>query len=319
LSRLARISLVVAVLGALAWASSVASASTLVARNATNVKLAVNQTGKKALLTYKVNGVTNHVLVSGAVNALTPSPTTPQVAFTIDHTGGGKSVWKHFKNKCQQYDGPTLAFLVVACKAKDGSYWAIQKWQYWMPFFGYSPWLAYQNDWAFHLSHWTGPLAVLELWADWIYTAQGAKAPHNVFGHFTYGGISVYGFVVKPGGVPGDAYGRVVFYEALDSLLGPGWWRLTGILARNPSGMFCHAMIPLPTYSNYPNPHVVDAGNGKKYRVYAEGPGVTPLVMTEVDDPGDFDPQDSAKVKREEAGDSLLQVWLAPPACLKGH
>ena len=54
----------------------------------------------------------------------------------------------------------------------------------------------------------------------------------------------------------------------------------SGILARNPSGMLCHAMIPQMTFSNYPNPHEVDPGPGEAYQAYVAGPGVTPLVMT---------------------------------------
>jgi hypothetical protein len=305
------------------WPAATASGSTLFARDAKNLKLAVNASGQKALLTYKVQGakrmVTKHVLVWGAVNALQPTQNLPQVQFKVDYTGGPKKAWKKFKNKCQPYDGPELTFVVAACKARDGSYWAVQAWQYWYPFFGYQPWLLHQDDVAFHISHWTGPLALIELWSDWIDLANGATAPHFVFGRMTYGAIPVYGYVIKPGGIPGDGYGRIVYFETFDSKLGSEWWRLTGILTRNPSGMFCHAMIPGPTYSNYPNPHIVDAGNGTKYRVYGEGPGVTPLVSAEVDDPGDFDMNDPAKVTREEMGDSLLQQWSAPPACLKGN
>jgi len=306
----------------LAWWATSAFASEFFARDATNVKLAVSADGQKALLVYTVNGVTKRVLVSGAVNALAPSETTPQVHFQmtpLGPRGPDKKIWKTFKDRCKPYDGPALAFLVVACEAPDGSYWAIQSWKNWQPFFGYQPWLPYQDDVAFHLSHWTGPLAQLEIWSDWIDIGYGATSPHDLIARLSYGGSPVYGYVIKPGGVPGDGYGRVVYIETLDSLLGTGWWRLTGILTRNPSGMLCHAMVPGMTYSNYPNPHVVDAGNGKAYRAYVEGPGVTPLVMAQVDDPGNWDPNDPAKGQRRATSTSLLQQWQAPPACLKGH
>jgi hypothetical protein len=288
----------------------------------TGVKLAVDASGKKALLTYQLNGATRRTLVSGAVNALTPSKDTPQVKFEMDQLGPrgkDKKIWSSFKNKCKPYDGPALAFLVTACKAPDGSYWAVQSWQYWLPFFGYQPWLPYQDDVAFHVSHWTGQLAQLEMWADWIDVGRGAAAPHDVIARLYYGGSPVYGYVVKAGGVPGDGYGRVVYIETLDSLLGAGWWRLTGILARNRSGTLCHAMVPQMAFSNYPNPHEVDAGNGTAYRAYVEGPGVTPLVMTQVADPGNYDQNDLAKVERQSNGLSLLNSWNAAPACLKGH
>ncbi len=323
---------------------SAASASTLFARNATDVKLSVSADGNRALVTYDVDGKQKHTLVFGAVNALAPSATAPQVEFTIDYTGGlkrvpGKKVCrtvvrrgKHvrvcsrskprvvlpFQNSCRPYDGPELAFLVVACKAPDGSYWAIQRWQYWLPFFGFQPWLDYQDDWALHISHWSGPIASLELYADWIDTGQGPAAPHNLFGRLTYGGTPVYGFVVKPGGVPGDGYGRVVYVETYDSAFGAGWWRETGILTRNPSGVFCHALVPLKPYSNYPNQNITPAGTGTKYRAYVEGPGVTPLVMAEVADPGNFDPSDPAKVAHENETNAIIDRYAADaPACLR--
>jgi hypothetical protein len=309
-------------LGLLSWPAATASGSTLFARNATNVKLAVSANGQKALLTYKVDGVTKRMLVSGAVNSLAPSATAPQVKFDqrrLSARPKDRKIWKHFKNKCTSYDGPALAFLVVACKAPDGSYWAVQAWKYWQPFFGYQPWLAYQDDVATHISHWTGPLAELEAWTDWIDVAHGSTSPHELIARLTYNGQPVFGYQAGNGGQPQDGYGRVVYVEALDSLLGPGWWRLTGILTRNPSGMLCHAMVPVPTYPNYPNPHVVDAGNGTSYRLYVEGPGVTPAVMTQVDDPGNYDASNPAKVQRLATGDSLRAQWHAPTACMKGH
>ena len=311
----------VAALGLFVLWSGPASASHFFARDATAVKLAVNASGK-ALLTYKIKGATRHMLVTGALNALPPSRTTPQVKFNttlLGPRGKDKKIWARFKNKCKPYDGPALAFVVVTCKAPDGSYWAVQAWQNWLPLFGYQPWLPYQDDMAFHVSHWTGPLAQIEMWASWIDVGRGASAPHDVIARMLYGGSPVFGYVVKPGGIPGDGYGRIVAIETVDSLLGAGWWRVTAILTRNPSGMLCHAMIPQMTFSNYPNPHEVDPGPGKAYRAYAEGPGVAPLVMTQVQDPGDYDPNDPAKVERQSTTLSLLKAWGAPPACQKNH
>ena len=112
-------------IGALSWSAATASGSELFARDAKDVKLAVSADGQSALLTFKAptangNGqVTKRILVSGAVNAVQPSETTPQVQFNQRYLTTGakdKKVWKNFKNKCKSYDGPDLAFLVVACK-----------------------------------------------------------------------------------------------------------------------------------------------------------------------------------------------------------
>ena len=48
--------------------------------------------------------------------------------------------WKTaFHGGCGRYDGPALAWKVVACKAPDGSYWAVQAWQRKLPNYGVSP------------------------------------------------------------------------------------------------------------------------------------------------------------------------------------
>src|SRR5438552_4144420 len=107
-----------------------ATASDLLELNATTVSRAVN--GSTALVTYQARGATRRVLAWGAVGARTPSAATPQVRFKHDYSGGlstqGRAVWVRFVNRCSPYDGPALAYLVVACKAPDGSYWALQRW-----------------------------------------------------------------------------------------------------------------------------------------------------------------------------------------------
>src|SRR4051812_50100044 len=78
-----------------------------------------------------------HVLVWGAVNARysdAPGTVRPrQVELQVDYSGGWKTrrkdLWKHFEDRCTPYDGPKLPFLLAACDAPDGSYWAAQSWQ----------------------------------------------------------------------------------------------------------------------------------------------------------------------------------------------
>ena len=95
--------------------SATARASERVDVDATGVRLAVN--GARALVTYRARGRTFHVLAWGAVNALPPSQTVPQVHFRFDWSGGWKSqhrlVWKHFRNRCRKYDGPELVYAVA--------------------------------------------------------------------------------------------------------------------------------------------------------------------------------------------------------------
>ena len=133
-----RASLLVMVIVAAAIASN-ASASQLIDRNASAIKLEVNAKGE-ALISYKAHGTPRHVLAWGAENAIAPTRTRQQVAFKLDYAGGwGKyqqDYWKTFKNSCNAYDGPTLAWYVTACNASDGSYWALQKWQRMLPNYG---------------------------------------------------------------------------------------------------------------------------------------------------------------------------------------
>ena len=73
------------------------------------------------------------MLAWGGVNAKPPAKGGKQVEFKLDYSGGygkyGKTYWKTFGTTCQQYNGPPLAWLVKACKAPDGSFWALQAWQ----------------------------------------------------------------------------------------------------------------------------------------------------------------------------------------------
>jgi hypothetical protein len=165
--RQSRFLVLVCALGTALTLAGSASASQLVARNASNIKLGVNAKGT-ALVTYSVRGKVTHLLAWGAVNARQrPSnPRIKQVAFKLDYSGGWRHhrlTWKHFKNTCGAYDGPDLPWLVAACKAPNGSYWALQSWQTALPDLGLAPWLGQQKTWWLHLAHWTGNLAKLDV------------------------------------------------------------------------------------------------------------------------------------------------------------
>src|ERR1051326_337249 len=136
-----------------------AGASEIVTRNATRITLETDNHGR-AMVSYFQRGRMWHVFVSGAVNARQPSRTGQQVHFNKDFSGG-RGEWKHFKNTCRPYDGPELAWKLRACKASDGSYWALQMWQRMLPNVGYTPWTHGQKVWEVHVSHWTGQTAQL--------------------------------------------------------------------------------------------------------------------------------------------------------------
>ena len=71
-------------LAALVFAPA-AHASQLIARNATGVRLQVNQS--QASVTFRSGGATKHVLAWGAVNALSPNPRR-----NVDWSSGGIAI-----------------------------------------------------------------------------------------------------------------------------------------------------------------------------------------------------------------------------------
>jgi hypothetical protein len=264
-------------LGALAFPAA-GGASGLVDRNATKIRLAVRANGT-ALVTYRAAGRTRHVLASGAINALHPGSAARQVSFALDYTGGWATkrrlVWKTFGKTCLRYDGPALPWLVKACKSPDGSYWALQSWQLDLPHRGFPPWQARQTDWELHLSHWRGPIASLDVWTDWAFGGQA----HDLFGRLRYLGVPVHGFRTTAGGAP-DSFGRSLYIDTFDSAYGPGWKRETSIVFRKPTGSFCYSFWPTNDVSLPGRPRR-PAGNGKRYRITVQGPGVTPDVAWE--------------------------------------
>ena len=302
-----------------------ARASQLVDRNAENVKLAVNRKGQ-ALVTYRVGGRVRHVLIWGAVNARPPSQSVPQVRFRVDYSGGWgiyrKPIWQTFRNVCRAYDGPSLPFFVTACKAPDGSYWALQSWQRLYPNLGFLPWLPHQRAFELHISHWTGPLVHIDLWTDWIYSGRY----HHVFGRVTYRGNPVYGFKTTRYGARLDAYGRLVYLDTYHSRYGPGWRRENSFVTHTGTGIYCYGFYQYdPSTAGYEKPPSWPAhklrgpGNGNQYRATVEGPGVTPDVSVTVAGLSDFDPANPEHVAYEQRQNDLLDTIVGPDKLCRHH
>jgi hypothetical protein len=265
------------ILFALAAAAGVdARASQLVDRNVSAVRLTIRGDGV-ALLSYRKNGRARHVFAWGALNAREPNPVIPQVRFKLDYTGGwartGRPLWRSFRGVCLPYDGPPLAWLVTACKAPDGSYWAVQSWQRIQPMRGLPAFRPDQMKWELHLSHWTGPLAELQISPNWNYGGEW----QGLFGRLLYRGQPVHGFR-RSAGVAGSTYTRYFYIDTFDSAWGQGWKRAAGKSTHNPNGGFCFSFVPDRPYPNRPKR---PPGNGKRHRVTVAGPGVTPDVEWE--------------------------------------
>jgi hypothetical protein len=83
----------VSALAVLAVAPATASASTIVDRNATEVSLQVDRTGR-ALVQYTAQGKRERVLAWGALNAHAPTRTRAQAKFRLDYSGGYESRYR---------------------------------------------------------------------------------------------------------------------------------------------------------------------------------------------------------------------------------
>jgi len=235
----------------------------------------VNRAGVALVQYVRSSGASRRVLVWGAVNGLAPAPGARQVRFRFDYAGGygafhDARYWRRFPNACRPYDGPRLAFFVAGCTAPDGSLWALQAWR------------RLQQAVELHVSHWTGPLALLDIHSHWTYGGQYL----GLFGRVTYAGAPVHGYASNPVGNPRDRFGRNVYIDTFDSSSGPGWRRETGILLHSPTGTFCHSFIR-PA-----------AAAGKRFRVVLIGPGVTPDVEWEGPAPRSDEPSAAAAVRR---------------------
>jgi hypothetical protein len=293
-------------------AAPAAWASAIVDRNAKDVRLSVGDDGTTALVEYTTPaGKRMHVLAWGAVNALQPQH-SPQVKFKFDYSGG----WGRFRQPegyrrlhtaCGRYDGPDLPWLVTACKASDGSYWALQSWQRMLPNLGLDPWSPAQSVWELHLSHWRGALPRLEIHLDWVNTQRA----RHLFGRLTYLGVPVHGWWTTKAGAPLDSYGRNVYLDVLDApAYGPGWRRENSFVAQNPGGNFCYGFYPHQPYPGYP-PGTRGPGVGVAYRATVIGPGVLPDVGWEGTDIGDYDPNDPAKVALEQQANALADEFAS--------
>jgi hypothetical protein len=254
----------------------IAQASELIDRNVSRPTLAVSADGK-ALITYRAQGKLHRVLAWGATNAIAPTRGRAQVKFKLDYSGGWGTfrspVWKGFENSCQAYDGPELHWLLAACTAPDGSYWALQSWQRMLPNYGLAP-TPKQAVWELRLSHWTGDLPVLEVSTNWAY-----RRFDHIFGRFSYLGNPVFGFRSTAAGVPLDTFGRNLYVDTFDSAYGKGWKRENSFLMHTRSGAFCYGFFK---HGKRP------VGKGERYRATIIGPGVTPDIFWESAAPGPY-------------------------------
>ena len=239
--------------------------------------LKVDAEGRAGVSYVKESGQSRRVLVWDAVDAYSPRAGQRQVKFKKDYAGGWgvyrKDIVATMVNTCVPVAMPSLPWLLTACRARDGSFWALQRWQRMLPNLGHPPWKPEQAVWELHISHWTGDVAKLEVHLDWSYSGSA----HHLFGRLTYRGKPVYGFSTTPTGAPLDGWGRNLYLDTFNSAYGPGWRRENSFLAHKGTGVFCYGFHERPPYPGYPA-GMRPEGNGARYRITVLGPGVTPAV-----------------------------------------
>jgi hypothetical protein len=136
----------------------------------------------------------------------------------------------------------------------------------------------------------------------------------SIFGRYTYDGQPVYGFGTTRVGAPTDGFGRLIYLDTFDSVYGSGWRRENSFVAHNPSGVFCYGFYPFdPTAGGYKHPPGQTAkrgpGIGSQYRLFAEGPGVTPDIATIVQPLHAFDARNPADVAFEQQQAETISSW----------
>ena len=255
--------------------------------NASHVRLAVSEDGKRALVTYRAGGKTRHALVWGACNALPPSQTVPQVRFKIDWTGGwetyGHTVWRQLRQRLPAVRRPAarrarrrvqgarrlvLGGAALAAEPPAPRLPAVQ---------GGPDRLGARRlalDGRARAARGARRLGLQRAGAQPLRPADSTAASR-----------CTASTPCKGTGAPQDRYGRSLYIDTLDSAYGAGWKRETSIVFRNPTGVFCYSFWPTHDVS-LPGQPARPAGYGSAYRIEVLGPGVTPNLVATVDDPG---------------------------------
>ena len=258
-------------------AAGAAEASQIIDRNAGNVKIRVTKTGI-AQIRYSARGRKRKVLAWGAVNATPPTPGARQELFTVNYSNGFGTPYaklgRNFPNACRRYDGPRLPRMVAACKAPDGSYWALQQWQRMLPNYGVAA-RGNQRQSELRLSHWRGELPVLTVKADW---ALSGRYEH-LYGSLVYQGRPLYGFKTDRFGAPLDKFGVLLYLDTFNSAYGAGWKRAISFVTHRPNGVFCNELAPR---GGRP------AGKGSKYRITVSMVGALPDLFWQGRSPGRY-------------------------------
>ena len=224
----------------------------------------------------------------------------------MDYAGGlrkhGSGYAGSFRDRCRPYDGPRLVLFVAACKAPDGSYWALQRWQRIAPMRGFDPFLPEQRAHELHVSHWSGPAARARRLAE-LDLRRPACRGCSAGSPTAASPCTASGHRLRRGTIP---YARFVYIDTFNSVYGPGWKRDTGIVTHLRNGAFCYSFVAQVPPPGYPSKEPRGPGNGERHRVTVMGPGVTPIVRWEGEGLGRYN------AVADQAFNRLFDQWVGP-------
>ena len=152
---------------------------------------------------------------------------------------------------------------------------------------GFDPWKPIQSAYGFNVSHWSGPIAQLDVTQNWTYDGSWTALD----GRLTYDGQPVFGYKTPSATKHGDGYARYVYIDTHDSVYGPGWRHDAAKVLHVGNGAFCYSFVPQRPPAGYPSDEPRGPAPGDFERVTVLGPGVTPDVQWAGPGLGAYDPQ----------------------------
>ena len=145
------------------------------------------------------------------------------------------------RNACRPTTAPISTGSSTACKAPDGSYWALQSWQIALPDLGFMPWLV-QAERAGGFSCRTGPARSPS--STPTPTGSTAATSRRSSGSFTYHGQGVHGFGTTDFGARPTATAAYVYLDTYNSVYGTGWRRENAFVTHKPTGNLLLRLLP---------------------------------------------------------------------------
>ena len=191
----------------------------------------------------------------------------------------------------------------TACKAPDGTYWALQRWQRLLPMRGIRAVPARAGRVRAASLALVGPLPVLEVSPNWTYGGSW----QGLFGRLTYLGQPGLRVPHAVGAATAMPYARFFYVDTFNSAFGPGWKHDAGKVAHSRNGAFCYSFVPQWTPAGYPAHELRPPGKRQASSRHGDGPGRHPGA------PVGGEPASAATTRKQDAVFNALFDKLVGP------